>query len=140
MNNAHYKIIFSGIPLPSISEAQLRENLARIFKISPEKARSMVGKGPIVIKKNATLEQAERYLGLLEKAGGVARKEAHAQPMQSLAASANAGGGREFIQPQPPCQSARKRLGRLGATAATAHGHVFYSGRAAFRRRLHRQI
>jgi len=70
-----YRIIFSGQPLPQVTAEQLQANLAQRFKISPEKARAMMGRGDVVLKKGQPEDKAQRYLAALRQAGAVARME-----------------------------------------------------------------
>jgi len=115
MNDLRYKIIFSGIPLPPLSEAQLCDGLVKIFKITPEKARSMIGRGPRTLKKNITLEQAERYLALLEEAGAVARKEVQAE------SAANAPQARAAAAGNLPVHNAQAKIPEKAAEKNQEH-------------------
>jgi len=76
MSEPRYKIIFSGEPLPTVSDETLKANLARLFKISPEEALSLMYCGDITIKRDLPEAEAERYLAALQNAGAVCRKEA----------------------------------------------------------------
>jgi len=100
MNEPRYTIILNGTPLPSVSEQAMHENLARLFKTTPEKARAMTAKGPRVLKNDLTLAQADRYLAALNKAGAVAYKEA----------TQNSGGGGQRVYPKtmPPSNRAHR--------------------------------
>jgi len=76
MSEPRYKIIFSGEPLPSVSDETLKTNLAKLFKISPEEAQNLMFRGEITLKRDLPEAEAERYLAALQNAGAACRKEA----------------------------------------------------------------
>jgi len=76
MSQPRYKIIFSGEPLPSVSDETLKANLAKLFKISPEEAQNLMFRGEITLKRDLPEAEAERYLAALQNAGAACRKEA----------------------------------------------------------------
>jgi len=76
MDEIRYKIVLDGVPLPNVTPQTLQANLARLFKISQDKAKQLMGKAGIVVKRNLSDSEANRYLYALQKAGAVSRKEA----------------------------------------------------------------
>jgi len=75
MEKTHYKIIFTGEPLPGVSVETLKTNLAQLFKIAPEEAHHLIGRGNMPIKQGLSEAQADRYLAALQKAGAACHKE-----------------------------------------------------------------
>jgi len=78
--NTLYRVIFSGQALPSVTPAQLQANLAQRFQLPPDKARAMLGRGDVVIKKHLPKDKAMRYLAALQQIGAVARMEVEKVP------------------------------------------------------------
>ncbi|KXU36125.1 hypothetical protein AXE65_05585 [Ventosimonas gracilis] len=76
MCQPRYKIIFSGEPLPTVSDETLKANLAQLFKISLEEAQQLMYRGEITLKRDLPEAEAERYLAALQNAGAVCHKEA----------------------------------------------------------------
>jgi len=76
MSQPRYKVIFSGEPLPAVSEEALKTNLAKLFKISLAEAQNLLYRGDIILKRDLSEAEAERYLAALQNAGAVCRKEA----------------------------------------------------------------
>jgi len=77
-NEVLYRVIFSGQAQPPVTPEQLQANLAQRFKLPPDKAQAMIGRGDVVIKKNLPKEDAMRYLATLQQIGAVARMEVEA--------------------------------------------------------------
>lgn len=64
-----YTIYFSGQALEGFSIDQVKQNLAKLFKLDDTKiARLFTGK-PVIIKKNLDIEKAKQYQAALLKAG-----------------------------------------------------------------------
>jgi len=76
MDKTHYKIIFTGEPLPGVPLETLKANLAQLFKIAPDEVHHLIGRGNMVIKQDIPEAQADRYLAALQKAGAACHKEA----------------------------------------------------------------
>jgi len=76
MCQPRYKIIFSGEPLPTVSDETLKANLAQLFKISSEEVQHLMYCGELTLKRDLSEAEAERYLAALQNAGAVCRKEA----------------------------------------------------------------
>lgn len=90
-----YNVVLSGELLPGFETATVADAFAKMFKLSPEKALSMVG-SCVVIKKEVELRIAESYrqklagIGIdveLKKLGGAA--ELSLEPMQQRVSSAD---------------------------------------------------
>ena len=93
--SATYNVVLSGDILPGFEVTKVVAAFAQMFKLSPEKASSMVG-SCVVIKKEVELQVAESYqqklaaIGIdveLKKLGGGA--ELSLEPMQQRVSSAD---------------------------------------------------
>jgi len=80
MNEIRYKIVLDGVPLPNVAPQTLQANLAQLFKISQERAATLMGRAGMVVKRNLPHTEAERYVQALHKAGAVSRKEVDVVP------------------------------------------------------------
>jgi len=115
MSETRYKVIFSGEPLPSVSDEILKANLVQLFKISLEDAHLLLHRGDRTIKRDLPEAEADRYVAALQNAGGIARKEAEfalllddAPQEKTQAAEAEpAAEQKQIISPQPGAASAQ---------------------------------
>jgi|GEM_PF-1777955 len=64
-----YTIYFSGQAIEGFSIAQVKQNLAKIFKLDNTKIARLFTNKPVIIKKNLSAEQAKKYQTALLKAG-----------------------------------------------------------------------
>ena len=85
MRVEQYKVVFGGELLPGMSVDVVRDNLAKLFKIDPEKVDRLFGNGPVNIKRDLSAPEADRYVVALERAGARARKELEAGKGMTLA-------------------------------------------------------
>lgn len=83
MNQAHYKILFSGELTSGVDADTVKDNLARLFKTDRRKIERLFGNEPVTLKRHLPSDEAERYLAALRRAGAQARME----PEQSATAS-----------------------------------------------------
>jgi len=73
---ASYKVIFLGLAVIGLEEEnRLLAGLQRKFKLTPEKAESMLQRVPIVVKKGLSNEEAQRYVKAFEEIGGRTKLE-----------------------------------------------------------------
>jgi hypothetical protein len=73
---ASYKVIFLGLAVIGLEEEnRLLAGLQRKFKLTPEKAESMLQRVPIVVKKGLSKEEAQRYVKAFEEIGGRTKLE-----------------------------------------------------------------
>lgn len=79
-----YKVIFLGMAVAGPEEeVRLVKGLQGKFKLSPEKAESLLQRVPIVIKKGASKEEMERFVKAFEEIGGRVRvEEEAAEPLE----------------------------------------------------------
>ncbi len=71
MPNELYNIIFHGKIHADFELQQVKDNLARIFKIDTEKVEKMFSGKPIAIKKSVDQDTALKYLQAMKKAGAM---------------------------------------------------------------------
>ncbi len=76
MNSEHYRVIIINKPaLDADSSSTLAANLSKLFKVSEEKARSILQKDQFVIKQNIYKQTAEKYHRAITQAGADCRIE-----------------------------------------------------------------
>ncbi|MBO3277581.1 DUF805 domain-containing protein [Pseudomonas schmalbachii] len=76
MDATRYKIVFDGALMPQTPLQTAKENLARLFKSDPAKVDALFSGQPVVLKRDLSEDEAEKYLRALHSAGANARKEA----------------------------------------------------------------
>ncbi|WP_277052515.1 DUF805 domain-containing protein [Zestomonas thermotolerans] len=81
MSEPRYKIVFDGELLPNMSLDTVKDNFARLFKLDPARVEPLFGRRAVVLKRDLSANDADKYLSVLERAGALVRKE------QDLAAS-----------------------------------------------------
>jgi hypothetical protein len=82
---ASYKVIFLGLSVIGLEEEnRLLAGLQRKFKLTPEKAESMLQRVPIVVKKGLSKEEAQRYAKAFEEIGGRIKVEEEEEPIPIL--------------------------------------------------------
>ncbi len=71
-----YKVVFLGLKVAGPDEeTRLLEGLQKKFKLTPERAESLLQRVPIVVKKGISREEMERYVRVFEEIGGRVRVE-----------------------------------------------------------------
>ncbi len=71
-----YKVVFLGLKVAGPEEeTRLLEGLQKRFKLTPERAESLLQRVPIVVKKGIPREEMERYVKVFEEIGGRVRVE-----------------------------------------------------------------
>jgi len=68
-----YKVVFDGQLVEGFSIGQVKKNIAKLFKLSDERAASIFGGQTVVLKRDADEETAKKYKLVLRKAGAVTR-------------------------------------------------------------------
>jgi hypothetical protein len=82
---ASYKVIFLGLSVIGLEEeTRLIGGLQKKFKLSPEKAESLLQRVPVVVKKGLSKEEAERYVRVFEEIGGRVKVEEEEEPIPTL--------------------------------------------------------
>ena len=72
MKAERYDVIFLGTLQPGADPAQVRENLARLFKTEPARIGHLFSGQPVTIKKGVDAATGRQYVAALAKAGAVA--------------------------------------------------------------------
>ena len=69
-----YRIILKGYSSGK-GEYYIEQNIANLFKITPEKAKELFSSSPTIIKENLPLEKASQYKNSIEKTGALCEVE-----------------------------------------------------------------
>ncbi len=72
MIEGRFNIVFAGRLAPGKSEAEVKQNLARLFKTSVEQMDRLFAGSEITLKKNLEYAQAMKYQSALKQAGALA--------------------------------------------------------------------
>lgn len=80
MTSQRYKVIFEGTILQGCAEEEVKKNLAALFKISVAKIEKYFVGRPVVIRKNADRETADKIEKAFRDAGAVCRAEPIVEP------------------------------------------------------------
>jgi uncharacterized membrane protein YhaH (DUF805 family) len=75
MQEAQFKIVFTGEPLPNMPLDAVKANLAVLFKTDPSKVERLFTGQAAVIKSKLSSQEADKYVGALHRAGARAFKE-----------------------------------------------------------------
>ncbi|MBA1273411.1 hypothetical protein [Stutzerimonas azotifigens] len=75
MQDTQYKVVFSGEIMPGMTLDAVKDNLALLFKSDRSRIDGLFGKGPVALKRELREDEAEKYLGALQRAGAQAHKE-----------------------------------------------------------------
>ncbi len=70
---ANYNLVFQGEIIAGTSLAEVKANVARLFKADTAKTAALFSGKTIIIKRNLTLDAAKKYLAVLKKAGAVVK-------------------------------------------------------------------
>lgn len=76
MDQTRFKIVFDGALMPQMPLETAKENLARLFKSDTSKIDALFSGQPVVLKRDLSDDEADKYLRALHGAGANARKEA----------------------------------------------------------------
>jgi hypothetical protein len=74
MSEAQYRVVLQGYAAGA-GEYYIEVEFAKLFKITPEKAKEVLKSAPQTIKENLSLELAEKYKSAIEKTGAVCELE-----------------------------------------------------------------
>ncbi|MEH6486363.1 MULTISPECIES: DUF805 domain-containing protein [Pseudomonas] len=91
MNQARYKIVFSGELMPDAALDTVKENLARLFKSDVSKINDLFSGRNVAIKRNLAESEADQYISALQRAGARVRKEPELSESLSLMATDDHG-------------------------------------------------
>jgi hypothetical protein len=122
MDTPAYDIVFSGILIAGHDPAQVRVELARLFKTDASGIERLFCGQPVFIKRSVDRQTADKYRVVLEKAGAVCEIRTH-----TAANSAAAAPGRMTVAPAGMELTAQKQvtppvfdLGHMSLVAAGA--------------------
>ncbi|WP_422137286.1 DUF805 domain-containing protein [Endozoicomonas sp. ALC020] len=73
MKRKDYKVIFKGQILPGFSEAEVKNNLARLFNADAQRIDRLFSGKPYAVRKPVTRKEARKYEEAIRKAGGQCR-------------------------------------------------------------------
>ena len=74
MSEELYRVILKGYSVGK-GEYFIEVELAKLFKITPEKAKELLTSAPTTIKENLPLEKAEQYKKAIEKTDALCELE-----------------------------------------------------------------
>ncbi|KAF1056636.1 MAG: Inner membrane protein YhaI [Pseudomonas delhiensis] len=75
MDAPRYKIVFDGTLVPDTPLETAKANLARLFKSDIERVQALFSGQVVVLKRDLSDDEADKYLQALHEAGAAARKE-----------------------------------------------------------------
>lgn len=75
MAEPRFKIVYDGAVLPSVALETVKENLARLFKSDLPRIEALFSGQLVVLKRDLSSADADKYLAALQAAGADARKE-----------------------------------------------------------------
>ncbi|UVE17368.1 DUF805 domain-containing protein [Pseudomonas sp. LS44] len=75
MTEARFKIVFDGELLPDMSLDTVKDNLARLFKSDRSRIEHLFEHRAVVLKRDLSADQVDKYLVALNRAGANVRKE-----------------------------------------------------------------
>ncbi|SDZ96861.1 hypothetical protein [Microbulbifer marinus] len=81
MSEPTYSLIFRGDLVPGFTAADVKANLARLFKAGPETVDKLFSGRPLAIKKGLSQAQAEQLQATLAKLGAQAALKADGEPV-----------------------------------------------------------
>lgn len=84
MDQTRFKIVFDGTLMPQTPLETAKENLARLFKSDASKIEALFNGQSVVLKRDLSDDEADKYLRALHGAGANARKEADVSASLSL--------------------------------------------------------
>ncbi|MCY1493326.1 hypothetical protein D9M68_271620 [compost metagenome] len=81
MSETRYKIVFDGELMPEMTLDTVKDNLAQLFKLDRARIEPLFGRRDVVLKRDLSASEVDKYVSALVRAGAQVRKE------QDLAAS-----------------------------------------------------
>ncbi|GAB2522058.1 hypothetical protein [Microbulbifer agarilyticus] len=80
MSQSTYSVIFRGDLEPGYTAADVKANMARLFKAGPETVEKLFNGRPLAIKKGLSLAQAEQLQATLARQGALSSVKNEAAP------------------------------------------------------------
>lgn len=101
MNESTYNIIFSGTIDKKRTLAEVKDNLAALFKKDAAEIEHFFSGAPVVLKKNIDQATAGKYQAVLLKAGALCSVVDAARPMRMIIPQDTGGPTQYFVQKVP---------------------------------------
>ena len=113
-----FAAVFSGRIAEGANGAQVRFNLAKLFKVNADKIDAMFFSKPVIIQKNLVAAKARSYQTALAKAGAIVELIAAAgnTSAASTPASPKATLGANTPEPPPPPVAPNLTVAKAGVT------------------------
>ena len=116
-----FAIVFSGRIAEGANGAQVRLNLAKLFKVNADKIDAMFFGRPVIIKNNLIAAKARSYQTALAKAGAIvelieAAGNTSAASAAGTPASSKATSGANTAEPPPPPVAPNLTIAEAGVT------------------------
>ncbi|WP_051327111.1 hypothetical protein [Desulfatibacillum aliphaticivorans] len=99
MEQDRFTLLFSGQVAAGRAPQEVKDNLAKMFRMTPDRANKLFSGKTVVIKRGLTAEEAMKYQLAFEKAGAICRLAAEAGQAPKQQAPVNAAP--EPIKPAP---------------------------------------
>lgn len=112
-NQETFDLIFTGELVPGHDRAEVRANLAALFRIPPEQVDKLFSNAPVALKKNVDSEAANRYRVAVKKAGARLATQVHQGAAKAAPVAPDS-------RPQPPPVSPAKQAPTPPAPAPSA--------------------
>ncbi|OZG74615.1 hypothetical protein BTA51_06375 [Hahella sp. CCB-MM4] len=98
---AQYELVFSGQLIDGFDLAQVKQNVANLFKASPAQVEQMFSGRSVVLRNRLDEATANKYLAILKKNGARCELRMMGQPAPAEASAA----AKPAPSPQPPSQA-----------------------------------
>ncbi|WP_308366222.1 MULTISPECIES: hypothetical protein [unclassified Microbulbifer] len=105
MSQPKYSLVFRGDLMPGYTAADVKANMARLFKAGPETIEKLFSGRPLAIKKGLGKAQAEQLQATLAKLGAQSSLKAEGEPAAPAPPPSPAPQVTESRTPPPPTQS-----------------------------------
>lgn len=86
-----YKVVFVSTAIPEHHRQRVKSNLSIIFRVSVPKLAPLFQDRPVTIKKDLSLDEANRYRQAVEREGGICRVEPMSEGTSSMSMSIDTG-------------------------------------------------
>ncbi len=83
MSEELYRVVLKGYA-PNKGEYYIELEFAKLFKITPQKAKELLTTSPTIIKENLSVEKANQYKSAIEKTGAVCEVESMKYDLSGL--------------------------------------------------------
>jgi len=119
MSQDKYRVVFKGEIQEGASPEKVKPKLAKILKLSDEKAAKLFSGKPIVIKKNASEETCNKIQAAFKKAGAICKVKKETPPKEETSEFQIEGFQPSFADAPVKLQKSPAELPGLPATKTT---------------------